>query len=64
MAATSENGGHAATSPEQAGIQAARAYCGWYLGDKSWADNIIDAYLNPEAATKRLRAAKANFDAV
>ena len=31
------------------GISAARRYALWYLGDPSWANQIIDAYNNPDA---------------
>jgi hypothetical protein len=29
------------------GLDAARRYAGWQLGDRSWADLILRAYLNP-----------------
>ena len=30
------------------GLGAARRFAAWHLGDRSWADDIIRAYLNPE----------------
>lgn len=40
--------------PHEDGLVAARRYAGWHIGDKSWADPIIRAYLNPEEAHKEL----------
>lgn len=40
------------------GMKAARAYAGWYLGYPSWADNIINAYLNPQKAMDELERAQ------
>lgn len=40
--------------PDEAGLKAARRYAGWELGYTGWADSIIDAYLNPKAANKRM----------
>ena len=42
--------------PDEAGLYAARRKAGWELGYPGWADSIIDAYLNPEAANKRMDA--------
>jgi hypothetical protein len=44
--------------PEQKGIQAARAVAGWHLGYRSWADTLVDAYLNPERALANLAREK------
>lgn len=40
----------------QEGLDAARRLAGWELGDRSWADIIIDAYLHPQATHERLDA--------
>lgn len=45
--------------PDTRGINAARAVAHWRLGYGSWADTIIDAYLNPERALENLRLEKA-----
>ena len=45
--------------PDPKGMEAARAVAGWHLGYRSWADTLIDAYLNPEEALENLRAEKA-----
>lgn len=36
------------------GLQAARRLAGWELGDASWANLIIRAYLNPDEANSTL----------
>lgn len=36
------------------GLRAARRLAGWELGDKSWADLIIRAYLNPDETNATL----------
>jgi hypothetical protein len=36
--------------PEPAALAVARRVAGYYIGDSSWADLLIDAYLNPERA--------------
>lgn len=36
--------------PDAEGLAAARAWALEYDGDPSWADSIINAYLNPESA--------------
>lgn len=43
------------SEPNAEGLRAARAYAGWHLGYRSWADNIINAYLNPGAAMNQIR---------
>lgn len=35
-------------------LAAARRYAGWHIGSQSWADHIIDAYLNPKKAHSAL----------
>jgi|GEM_PF-4302905 len=42
--------------PDDSGLNAARRYAGWELGDPSWAYSIIDAYLNPKEANDRMDA--------
>lgn len=37
------------------GVKAARAWAEYHLGDASWADDIIDVYLNPVNAMEILR---------
>jgi hypothetical protein len=44
------------TEPDEAGIAAARRYAGWELGDSYWANRIIRAYLDPDAANARMDA--------
>lgn len=44
-------------SAHEAGLKAARAYAGWHLGYRSWADNIVNAYLNPQATWELLEMA-------
>lgn len=36
----------------QEGMKAARLFAEWNIGGRSWADGIIWAYLNPEAAIR------------
>lgn len=38
-----------------AGLKAARAVAEYHIGDSSWADMIIDAYLLPENAMEELK---------
>lgn len=38
----------------EAGLSAARRFAGWHIGDRSWADLIIEAYLNPERVEREL----------
>lgn len=45
--------------PDPEGLAAARRLAGWELGYTAWADKIIEAYLNPEAAHARLDADEA-----
>lgn len=40
------------TNPE--GMQAARRYAAWHLGDAGWAGEIIYAFENPEWTNKQL----------
>ncbi|WP_067201231.1 hypothetical protein [Microbacterium sp. XT11] len=40
--------------PSAGGLAAARRLAGWELGDPSWANAIISAYLNPETAHARM----------
>lgn len=35
-------------------LAVARRWAQWYLGDPSWADDLLEAYLDPEAATEAL----------
>ena len=35
------------TEPKGAGLEAARLYCQWHLGDRYWADLVLEAYLHP-----------------
>lgn len=37
-----------------AGMQAARRYAQWHLGYRSWADQILNAYNNPEETNAAL----------
>ena len=34
--------------PKEAGLEAARLYCQWHIGDRYWADLVLEAYLNPD----------------
>lgn len=36
------------------GLDAAREFARWYLGDSGWADEILGAYLDPEDARTRV----------
>lgn len=42
----------------EAGLSAARAVAQWHIGDPSWANLLIDAYLNPTRALEQLAAEK------
>lgn len=44
------------------GMRAARAYATWRLGDSSWADNIVHAYMNPAETVERLEREQAKYD--
>lgn len=55
-------GGPAAEERDREGRRVARRVALWHIGDPEWADTIIDAYLNPNAARKRLEQEK-NDDA-
>lgn len=37
------------------GMRVARKWAGWYLGSPSWADDIVNAYLNPASVDARLQ---------
>jgi hypothetical protein len=41
--------------PNERGLNVARNVAGWHIGDKSWADMIVNAYLHPEEASEKLR---------
>lgn len=43
--------------PDPAGLNAAKRYAGWHIGDPKFAEKIIDAYLNPERVNADLDAA-------
>lgn len=43
------------------GRKAARARAQWSLGDPSWADIIIRAYLNPKESEEELAIEKENY---
>lgn len=36
------------------GLAAARRYARWHIGDRSWADLILNAYQNPEVTNTQL----------
>lgn len=38
------------TELDQKGLQAARRYARWHIGDSAWASLILQAYFNPEQA--------------
>lgn len=42
------------TEMHEAGMKAARRLAGWELGDRYWADSIIDAYLEPDGTNEDL----------
>lgn len=42
------------TEPNQSGLLAARRYSHWNIGDRLWADQIINAYLNPDETHRLL----------
>lgn len=44
--------------PEPEGLRVARAVSQWEIGDPSWANVILEAYLNPELAMKQLHEEK------
>lgn len=45
-------------------MKAAREYAGWHLGHPSWADNIVNAYLDPAMARAQVRASRAQYETV
>lgn len=42
--------------PDAKGLEAARRVAGWEIGDPTWANRIIRAYLDPEGTHKSLDA--------
>ena len=40
--------------PDPVGLQVARCWAAYHIGDASWANEIIRAYLNPEEAGAEL----------
>jgi hypothetical protein len=44
--------------PDPKGLAAAQAYTAWHIGDRSWAAEIVRAYLNPEIALAELKREK------
>lgn len=38
------------------GLKATRRFALWHLGDRTWADRILHAYLNPEQTMENLKA--------
>ena len=40
------------------GMKAAKAVAKWYIGDETWADRIVKAYLDPQSAMAELAAEK------
>lgn len=54
--ADDRRGAGSSPEPDVDGLGAARRYAGWHLGDPSWANLIIAAYLDPDAAHSRLDA--------
>jgi hypothetical protein len=42
------------TEMDPAERAAARRYAYWHIGDKYWADQILEAYTHPEAANNKL----------
>jgi hypothetical protein len=43
-------------------MAAAREWAQWHLGYSSWADQIVNAYLDPGLARAELRASKSKYD--
>lgn len=43
------------------GLRVARRYAQWHIGDSTWADAIIDAYLNPDRAEQELNEDKGRY---
>jgi hypothetical protein len=41
---------------ERDALIVARRVARWHIGDPSWADLIVNAYLNPDAAMAQLQA--------
>lgn len=36
------------------GLDAARRYATWHLGHPEWADNILEAYFNPDTTNHQI----------
>lgn len=51
------------TDPEKTGLTAARRLSNWKIGDPTWADDLIEAYLDPAKAQARVDADMARYDA-
>ncbi len=49
---------HEDMATERERLDAARAWAGWHLGDKSWGDSIVWAYKNPDSAMESIRVDK------
>lgn len=49
-------------TPDPKGIAVARVVAQYEIGDATWAHVIVDAYLNPDAALKELRAEQEKDD--
>jgi hypothetical protein len=52
----------AAAEPDAEGMRVARAVAQWHLGYGYWAEKLVGAYLNPEAAEASLRREKGEDD--
>lgn len=48
--------------PEKEGLRVARMWAQWNLGDRYWADAMLDVYFNPAKALERLNGARAEYD--
>lgn len=42
------------TEMNEQGLKTAERLAGWHIGDRSWAYEIIEAYLNHETANARM----------
>lgn len=49
-------------SIDQEGLDAARRFALWHIGDRQWANDIIAAYLNPRATHAALDAEMSEGD--
>ena len=63
MTESSSNSVPAARTQEdhERGLQAARAWAQWKLGDRGWADELLNAYWNPSDSGSRLAKEKAKY---